>query len=133
MGSPLSPFISKLVTRDLEERVLEILDLSLPFYFRYVDDIAMAIPSDSINKVLNIFNNLYPRLQFTLEVGGDKLNFLDVTIMKNNNKLEFNWYHKPTFLGRYLNYLLPTPPKMMDHYGHGQKSHPPLGFKISTR
>jgi len=67
--------------RDLEERALEILDLS-PFYFRYVDDIAMAIPSDSINKALNIFNKFHPRLQFTLEVGGDRLNFFDVTIMK---------------------------------------------------
>jgi len=70
MGSLLSPIISELVMCDLEERALEILDLSLPFYFRYVDDIAMAIPSDSINKVLNIFNNLHPRLQFTLEMGG---------------------------------------------------------------
>jgi len=109
MGS-LSPIISDLVMRDLEERALEkILDLSIPFYFRYVDDIALAIPSDSINRVVNVFNNLHPRLQFTLEVGGDKLNFLDVTIIKNNNKLEFNWYHKPTFSGRYLNYFSQHP------------------------
>jgi len=70
MGSPLSPIISDLM-RDLKERTLEILDHSLPSYFRYVDDIAMAILSDSINKVLNIFNSFHPRLQFTLEVGGE--------------------------------------------------------------
>jgi len=109
MGSPLSPIISDLVMRDIEERALEILNLPLPFYFRYVDDILMAIPSDSINNILNIFNNLHPRLQFTLEIGGDKINFLDVTIIKNNNKLEFNWYHKPTFSGRYLNYFSQHP------------------------
>jgi len=109
MGSPLSPIISDLVMRDLEERALETLGLPLPFYFRYVDDIVMAIPSDSINKTLNTFNNLHPRLQFTLEMGGDKINFLDVTIIKNNKKLEFNWYHKPTFSGRYLNYFSQHP------------------------
>jgi len=59
MGSPLSPIISDLGMRDLEERALEILDLPLPFYFRYVDDIVMAIPSDSINNVLKgLYNDL---------------------------------------------------------------------------
>jgi len=29
--------------------------------------------------------------------------------MKNKNKLEFNWYHKPTFSGRYLNYFSQHP------------------------
>jgi len=33
------------------------------------------------------------------------INFLDVTIIKNKDYLEFDWYHKPTFSGRYLNFL----------------------------
>jgi len=33
------------------------------------------------------------------------LDFLDVTLMNNNNKLEFDWHRKPTFSGRVLNYL----------------------------
>jgi len=89
MGSLLSPIISDLVMRDFEERALEILDLPLPFYFRYVNDIAMVIPSDSINNILNIFNNFHPRLKFTLEVGDDRFNFLDVTIMKMKTLLQF--------------------------------------------
>jgi len=109
MGSPLSPIISDLVMRDLEERALEKLDFSPSFYFRYVDDIAMTIPVDSVERTLNIFNSLHPRLQFTVEIGGELLNFLDIIIIKNNNHLEFNWYHKPTFSGRYLNYLSQHP------------------------
>jgi len=69
----------------------------------------MAIPSDSVEKILNIFNGLHSRLQFTAEIGEELLNFLDVTIIKNKNYLEFNWYHKPTFLERYLNYLSQHP------------------------
>jgi len=65
----------------------------------------MMIPSDSVEEILNIFNNLHPRLQFTAEIGGELLNFLDVTIIKNKYYLEFNWYHKPTFMERCLNYL----------------------------
>jgi len=100
------------------ERALETLDLSLPFYFRYVDNIDMAILSDSITKTLNNFNSFHPKLQFTIEIGGDRLNFLDVTIIKNNNNLEFNWYQKPTFSGRYLNYFFSTfaLPKMKYDY-----------------
>jgi len=33
------------------------------------------------------------------------LNFLDITLIKNNNKIEFDWFYKPTFSGRYLNFL----------------------------
>ncbi|KYN34033.1 hypothetical protein ALC56_11646 [Trachymyrmex septentrionalis] len=39
-----------------------------------------------------------------MEVGDDRLNFLDVTVIRNNELIEFNWYHKPTFSGRYLNF-----------------------------
>jgi len=109
MGSPLSPIISDLVIRDLEERALEKLDFPPSFYFRYVDDIAMTIPVDSVERTLNTFNSLHPRLQFTAEIGGELLNFLDITIIKNKNQLEFNCYHKPTFSGRYLNYLSQHP------------------------
>jgi len=54
MSSPLSPIISDLVMRDSEERTLETLGFSLPFYLRYVD-IAMAISSDSIKKNIKYF------------------------------------------------------------------------------
>ncbi|KYN39722.1 hypothetical protein ALC56_05901 [Trachymyrmex septentrionalis] len=39
-----------------------------------------------------------------MEVGGDKLNFLDVTVINDNELIEFNWYHKPIFSDRYLNF-----------------------------
>jgi hypothetical protein len=41
--------------------------------------------------------------------GGNRLNFLDVTIINNNNDVEFDWFHKPTFSGRYLNFYSQHP------------------------
>jgi len=35
------------------------------------------------------------------------LNFLDLTIIKRDGQLIFNWYHKPTFSGRFLNFHSP--------------------------
>jgi len=43
-----------------------------------------------------------PRFQFTIEIGRKKLKFLDTTI--RNNRFVFDWYHKSTFSGRFLNF-----------------------------
>jgi len=46
MGSPLSPIIADIVMQDLETCCLRKANCQLSFYFRYVDDIVMATPSD---------------------------------------------------------------------------------------
>ena len=105
MGSPLSPVIADIVLQDLESRALGTLDFVLPFYFRYVDDVVCAAPSDSLEHVLNVFNSFHPRLQFTLEVGElNTLNFLDVSLIIRDNHIIFDLYRKPSFSGRYLNF-----------------------------
>jgi len=109
MGSPLSPIIADVVLQDLEKRAMDRLGIEVPFYMRYVDDIATAVHHTQHNKLLNIFNSFHPRLQFTMENGGKRLDFLDVTIINNNDKIEFDWFHKPTFSGRYLNFLSAHP------------------------
>jgi len=105
MGSPLSPILADLVMQDLETYALKKLGMEIPFYYRYVDDIALAVPRHKSNEFLSTFNSFHPRMQFTIEIGGDKLNFLDVILINNNNKLEFDWYRKPTFSGRVLNFF----------------------------
>jgi hypothetical protein len=69
----------------------------------------MTIPNNLIDFTLMTFNSFHPRMQFTVERGGDKINFLDITIIKNDNILIVVWYHKPTFSGRYLNFLTAHP------------------------
>jgi len=61
------------------------------------------IPIDTTISILNAFNKFHSRLQFILEVRGNRINFLD-TIILDGNKIKFDWYHKPTYSGRYLNY-----------------------------
>jgi len=53
---------------------------------------------------LNAFNKFHSRLQFTLEMRDNQNNFLDTTIILDGNKIKFDWYHKPTYSGRYLNW-----------------------------
>jgi len=70
------------------------LDFRLSFYFIHVDDILTAVPEIAIDSIVDNFNAHHPRLQFTREVGEDRTNFLDTTIIKDN-KLIFDRYHKP--------------------------------------
>lgn len=88
MGSP-SPIITDIVLQDLETKALKRLSFS-PFFFRYVDDVALAASSSCFKHILDTFKTFHPRLQFTMEVGeNNKLNFLDVTLSLNNNYIIF--------------------------------------------
>ncbi|KYN14005.1 hypothetical protein ALC57_13796 [Trachymyrmex cornetzi] len=44
-----------------------------------------------------------------MEIGGLTLNFLDLTLIKFNGGIEYDWYHKPTFSGRYINFMSQHP------------------------
>ena len=41
----------------------------------------------NIDMTVNNFNNFHPRLKFTVELDGNSLNFLDVTLIKKDNTL----------------------------------------------
>ncbi|KYQ58861.1 hypothetical protein ALC60_02132, partial [Trachymyrmex zeteki] len=64
----------------------------------------LTVPSTSSIHFIPSTNSFHPRLQFTLELSGEKLEFLDTTIIISNRKFVFNWYRKPTFSGRFLNF-----------------------------
>jgi len=105
MGSPLSPIVADLILQRLESSILN-LTFKPIFYYRYVDDIVLSVPYSHLNSLLDKFNSFHHRLKFTMEMEreGDRLNFLDLTIIKHNNTLIFNWFRKPTFSGRFLNF-----------------------------
>jgi len=76
------------------------------FFYRYVDDIFMIIPKAKVDLMLASFNSYHPRLKFTCEMEKDNtLNFLNTSVIRTDNgSLVTNWYRKPTFSGRYINF-----------------------------
>ena len=101
----MSSIFADIVLEDLENTCLQKLDFKPTFYLRYVDDVITCIPASKLNVMLNIFNTYHPRLQFTYEVENNKtINFLDVQLLRKNNKIIYNWYRKPTFSARFLNF-----------------------------
>jgi hypothetical protein len=74
-------------------------DSKIEGYFRYVDDILIFYKDNTTNieKVLSSFDSINPELTFTMEQEKDnKLKFLDITITKDANKLNYEIYRKPT-------------------------------------
>jgi len=106
MGSPLSPTLADIVMQDLESKVINNLNIEFPFYFRYVDDIVLCTPENRLQDIVNTFNNIHPRLQFTFEREENRtINFLDLSLVVSEERLILDWYKKDTCSGRYLSYF----------------------------
>ncbi|XP_015122583.1 uncharacterized protein LOC107045008 [Diachasma alloeum] len=92
----------------LESDCLKFLDdagIHIPFYKRYVEDIITAVPWGEVELVLEVFNSYEGRLQFTHEVEEDnKIAFLDLLLIHDNDHVVTNWYHKPIWSGIFLNF-----------------------------
>ena len=65
---------------------------------RYVDDVfcIWTGPTDSTAGFLEFMNSFYPSIKFTVEVGGNKINFLDLTITNVQNRFDFGICRKTT-------------------------------------
>jgi len=59
MDSPLFPIIADLIMEDLKCKALKRFGIEVPFYFRYVDDVAIA---NLIEEFLEVFNSFHSRL-----------------------------------------------------------------------
>jgi len=106
MGSPLSPILSDIVMQDLETKAFQNLNLYLPLYFRYVDDLLLLAPNNEVDNILKTFNSIHERLRFTIEMESNRtLNFLDLSLIIRGDRLIIDWYRKDTCSGRYLSYF----------------------------
>lgn len=105
MGNCLSPICSDIVMAELQENCIKKLPFQLPFFKRYVDDIITCAPSDQLQTLLKTFNAFHPKLQFTIEKEkNNSIPFLDILLIRTDNTIITDWYHKPTFSERFLNF-----------------------------
>lgn len=100
MGNPLSPLLAELFMDNLESKIHNHkLSKNFLFWFRYVDDIFACFTGNvrQLNIFSNFINSLHNRIEFTLETEkNNSINFLDLTITRINNKLDFSIFHKPS-------------------------------------
>lgn len=110
MGSPLSGIIANIVMEHIEEQIIKSLPFKLLFYKRYVDDIIICLPEHLIPYTFYRFNSFHERIKFTKEIEiNEQISFLDILLKRDNGHIKINWYTKPTWSGRYLNYKSENP------------------------
>ena len=110
MGAPMgfctSPWFADIALEILETNCLKNHSKDILLYKRYVDDCLLIVKNEKIEEILSSFNNYNNNLQFTIErESNNSINFLDMTLIRNNNKIITNWFRKNTASGRYINYL----------------------------
>ena len=71
--------------------------------YRYVDDTILCVQKKHIELTINTFNSYHQNLQFTHELQkNNSINFLDMTLICNDNHIITNWFQKPTASGYQL-------------------------------
>ena len=103
MGSPLSGLLADIYINDFENKYIftknNTFYNNIIFYAKYVDDTFLIFDGTirQIDNFLNYLNKKSKNIQFTVEHENNKrINFLDLTIIKNFNHLEFKIYRKLT-------------------------------------
>lgn len=104
MGNPLSCFIANIFMSHLETFAKTSFQYFPRIWYRYVDDVfAVFDRSEDLQNFTNQLNSIYPTIKFTSETEiNNTLPFLDVLVIKNSNKIEFDIYRKPTHVDRYI-------------------------------
>ena len=114
MGSPLGPTLANIFMCHHEKIWLDECPVEFkPLYYRrYVDDIFVLFSSeDHVEKFRNYLSNRHKNINFSKELEKQNaLAFLDVKIMRENDKFVSSVYRKPTFSGVFTNFksFIPT-------------------------
>jgi hypothetical protein len=101
MGAPTSSVLSEIYLQYLEHTAIIdiLLQHKITGYYRYVDDILLIYNTrhTDVHDVLNKFNKINSKTQFTLEQGeNNAIHFLDLTISRTDNNVLFSIHHTPT-------------------------------------
>ena len=80
---------------------------------RYVDDIIITTQKEQMEELLRTFSDYHERLKFTVERERNRsIYFLDMTIMRNNDGINTDYYQKNTSSNQCINHFLSHP----EHY-----------------
>jgi len=109
MGTPSSGLIAEVFIQHTEHKHLPHITHKHKIinYCRYVDNILIIFYSThtNIQQILNDFNTLHPKLQFTAEMEKDHtLNYLDLSTHKTPTDVNTAIYRKPTFTDTIIPY-----------------------------
>ena len=105
IGLSVLSTLANIVIQDIEEEIMKKHKKEITFYGRFVDDSYIIIKKDKIETIVKKIDSFDERIKLTYELN-NSINFLDLKIIKNKDKtISIDMFKKPTFSGRYINYL----------------------------
>ena len=106
MESPLGPTIAHFFLVNMENRILQnIADFHSKLYLRYVDDIFCVFVNETFSdRFLDLLNEQYKNIKFTVEHGSETLPFLYVEVTITESGIETKIYRKQIHTNLLLNF-----------------------------
>lgn len=106
MGSCISPTLARITMDKVVEHLLARVP-EITFIKVFVDDTITAIHRDNVAIALSTLNDFNVNIKFTCEMENDQrsINFLNMTLRRDELSILTNWYRKYFASGRLLNFL----------------------------
>lgn len=105
MGGCISPTMARLVMDKVVEHALNS-GRRITFIKVFVDDTLAAVKKGDEEAILETLNGFNENMKFTMEKEDKKqsINFLNITIIREENTCKTRWYRKPFASGRLVNF-----------------------------
>ena len=89
IGTKMAPPYAIIFMGDLEERILQSCSFKPLVWWRYIDDIFLLWQheEEKLKETLDILNRYHPSIKFTSKYSRERIDFLDVEIIKEGNRL----------------------------------------------
>ena len=126
MGTKVAPSYANLFMARLEEKLLEKartdLQIELPLYLRYIDDIFFIFPysETKLQEFMTLMNSFHKTIKFTEEHSREEIIFLDTYVKRDGDSLYRDLYVKETATHSYLLYTSCHPQNCIEKGPFGQ-------------
>ena len=104
IGTKMAPPYAIIFMGDLEERILQNCSFKPLVWWRYIDDIFLLWQhgEEKLKEFLDILNCYHPSIKFTSKYSRERIDFLDVEIIKEGNQLLTDAFVRFTDTHQYL-------------------------------
>ena len=110
IGTKFAPPYAILFVGYLEDKILNSFVEKALVWWRYIDDIFVIWQhgEEKLKEFLKILNSCHPAIKFTAEYSLDRASFLDVEVIRSENRLFTDLYIKPADTHQYFEFHLVT-------------------------